>query len=35
MKPKYFHELLGVRTEPPIDERLRRGGLKKPCDLLK
>jgi len=35
MKPKYFHELLGVRTEPPIGERSRGEGLKKPCDLLK
>jgi len=35
MKPMYFHVLLGFKTDPPMDERLRRGGLKKPCDLLK
>ena len=25
MNPKYFHKFLGVRTVPPIDERLREG----------
>jgi len=35
MKPKYFHEFLGIRTGPPIVERLRGEGLGKLCDLLK
>jgi len=35
MKPKYFHVLLGFKMDPPIDERLRGGGLKKSCNLLK
>jgi len=25
MKPKYFHEFLGIRTGPPIVERSREG----------
>jgi len=35
MKLKYFQESLGCKIGPPIDERLRRGRLKDPCDLLK
>jgi len=30
MNPKYFHEFLGWRIGPPIDERLRGGGLNIP-----
>jgi len=35
MKSKYFYMLLGFKTDPPMDERLRREGLKEPCNPLK
>jgi len=35
INPRYFHKLLGQRIGPPIDERLRGGGLNVPWDLLK
>jgi len=35
MNPRYFHELLGQRIGPSIDERSRGGELNVPWDLLK
>ena len=35
MNPRYFHELLGHKMDPPSGERSRGGGLKVPWDLLK
>jgi len=35
MKPRYFQESLGCKIGLPIEERLSRGGLNKPCDLMK
>jgi len=34
MKPKYFHKFLGIRTGPPIVERLR-GGIGEAIQLIK
>ena len=35
MNPRYFHVFLGIRIGPPMEERLREGRVKRPCDLLK
>ena len=35
IKPKYLHVSLGSRTEPPMEDKSRGGGLNAPWDLEK
>jgi len=35
MNPRYFQESLGHRIGLPMEDRLSRGGLNEPCNLVK